>query len=197
MKIEENRPVGRETLKSHIYRIHTGFYERYMHGQGIELGAQGYVDHKVIGVVPKAIPVNLDLPNYDGVNLPLNPNSIDFVFSSHVLEHIEDWQEVIQEWHRVVKVGGYIIIIVPHQYLYEKKRRLPSLYNTDHKRFYTPGDLLAEIESSLIPNSYRVMHLRDNDMCYDYSIPPEKHAVGCHEIELVIKKIKTPSWRIE
>lgn len=197
MLTNELQPVGREVRKSHCFRIHSGFYDRYCHGNGIELGAQGYIKNKKVqGITNRTMVMNLETEGYDGKKIPLADNIVDFVFSSHVLEHIEDWQEAFREWLRVTKIGGYIIIIVPHQFLYEKKRRLPSLYNSDHKRFYTPAGLLLEIESSLVPNSYRVIHMRDNDMYYEYDIPPEIHAVGCHEIELVLKKIETPEWKI-
>ena len=37
----------------------------------------------------------------------------DFVYASHVLEHLKSPLEAIEEWLRVVKVGGYVIIITP------------------------------------------------------------------------------------
>ena len=83
---------------------------------------------------------------------------------------------------------------MPHQCLYEKKAAPPSRWNEDHKRFYTPGSLLAEFEESLPPNGYRIRHLTDNDLGYLYDIGPEQHAAGCYEIELVIQKIRPPAW---
>ena len=141
---------------------------------------------------------NLDkqYSGYDGTALPFDTESQDYVFSSHTLEHIDNHHEVIREWFRVIKVGGHLVIIVPHQYLYEKKMNLPSKWNRDHKRFYTPSSLLIDIEESLDINSYRVVHLRDNDDGFDYNIPPEKHSGGCYEIELVIKKIDKPDWKL-
>ena len=198
MFLEEKRNVGRETRKSHMFRIHSGFYERYCNGYGVELGHQGYEKGKVLQtIVENARPIGLNTPGYDGISLPENSvptGGYDFIFSSHVLEHIDDWQEAIRNWHKNIKIGGHMIIIVPHQFLYEKKRRKPSNYNPDHKRFYTPASLLLEIESALIPNSYRIVHMRDWDVGYDYTIGPMTHAVGAHEIECVVKKIQTPEW---
>jgi tetratricopeptide (TPR) repeat protein len=84
--------------------------------------------------------------------------------------------------------------VVPHQFLYEKRRSLPSSFNADHKRFYTPGLLLGEFEASLRPNTYRVRHLRDNDDNYTYEIGPGIHSGGGYEIELVVQKIIPPRW---
>ena len=75
--------------------------------------------------------------------------------------------------------------------------RIPSRWNPDHKRVYTPASLLAEFEAALAPNSYRVRHLLENDAGYRYDLPPNRHAEGCHEIELVIEKIAMPDWRME
>jgi SAM-dependent methyltransferase len=49
-----------------------------------------------------------------GDNLPFKDNSLDYVLSSHVIEHFFDPVKAIREWHRVIKPGGYIFIIAPH-----------------------------------------------------------------------------------
>jgi len=97
----------------------------------------------------------------------------------------------------VLKIGGFIVCIVPHQLLYEKKSRPPSRWNADHKRFYTPASLLAEFEAALAPNSYRVRHLADNDRGYTYDIGADRHSGGGYEIELVVEKIRKPDWQID
>jgi len=45
--------------------------------------------------------------------LPLEDKSIDYVLSSHVIEHIFDPIAALNEWKRVVRPGGYIFIIAP------------------------------------------------------------------------------------
>jgi SAM-dependent methyltransferase len=49
-----------------------------------------------------------------GDDLPLKDNTVDFVISSHVIEHFYDPVKAIKEWLRVVKPGGYVYIIAPH-----------------------------------------------------------------------------------
>jgi hypothetical protein len=94
----------------------------------------------------------------------------------------------------VLKVGGYIVLAVPHQWLYERKATLPSRFNRSHQRFYTPASLLAEVERALPAGGYRVRLARDNDDGFDYSIPPHQHARGIYEIELVLQKIQLPIY---
>ena len=49
-----------------------------------------------------------------GDDLPFKDNTVDFVISSHVIEHFYDPVNAIKEWLRVVKPGGYVYIIAPH-----------------------------------------------------------------------------------
>lgn len=50
-----------------------------------------------------------------GDNLPLEDSSVDFVISSHVIEHFYDPIKALKEWLRVVRPGGYVYIIAPHK----------------------------------------------------------------------------------
>ncbi|MFO0926354.1 MAG: glycosyltransferase [Gemmataceae bacterium] len=45
--------------------------------------------------------------------LPLADDSEDFVLSSHVVEHLPNVIATFCEWNRVVRVGGFIFMIVP------------------------------------------------------------------------------------
>lgn len=186
--------MGEEASKSYRLRLENGFIDTYLSGKAIlDVGYKGYIAD-VVPIVPQAIGVELDFPGYDGRTLPFAEESQDAVFASHCLEHIPDFRNALQDWFRVLRVGGFLVIMVPHQFLYEKKVALPSQYNGDHQRFYTPASLMSEIEESLPPNSYRLRHLADNDLGYDYSIPPEHHSGGCYELELVVEKIEAPDW---
>jgi SAM-dependent methyltransferase len=191
------RPVGEEARKTLAIKLADGFIERYLSGPHIlDIGYKGYLSHAV-PIMPQALGVDLDYPGYDGRVLPFADGSQDAVFSSHCLEHVTDYRQAIREWYRVLRAGGYMIIVVPHQFLYEKRCGLPSRWNDDHRRFYTPASLMGEIERSLAPNTYRLCHLTDNDQDYDYTIGPDRHARGCYEIELVIQKLLAPGWKLE
>jgi ADP-heptose:LPS heptosyltransferase/SAM-dependent methyltransferase len=194
--VEADRPVGEEARKSHAARLANGFIATYLAGSDIlDIGYKGYRED-VVPIVPGATGVELDYPGYDGRTLPFPDASQDAVFASHCLEHIDDHQNAITDWFRVLRVGGFLVVMVPHQFLYEKRASLPSRFNADHKRFYTPASLIQEIEQALLPNTYRLRHLVDNDSHFDYSLPPEQHSGGCYEIELVIEKIAAPSWQL-
>ncbi len=191
-------PAPNESGKSYYRHCVDGFFRSYMSGDVIlDVGYKGYDNPQGITVIPGAIGVDLDYPGYDGKRLPFADESVDSVYSSHCLEHIDDYQDALRDWHRVLKIGGFLVCIVPSQLLYERKRRLPSKHNEDHKRFYTPMSLLKEVETSLEENTYRVRRLEDNDRGYDYDRGLELHPEGCYEIVLVLEKIRKPRWTLE
>lgn len=179
--------IATESQKTYIDKIANGFFVKYMSGHGLDIGYRGY--NNADPILPNSLGIDLDYPGYDGIHLPFPDNSQDYVYSSHTLEHITDYQTSIKEWLRVTKKGGYIITVVPHQDLYERKEVLPSNWNGDHKRFYRSSTLLREFEVSLPINSYRIRHLRENDEGHDYSQPVTEHAKWLYEIELVIQKL--------
>ena len=188
------RHVGGKASKTFDQRIESGFWRRFMNGPKVlDIGFRGYLSG-ILPILEGAIGVDVDYPGYDGKRLPFEDDSQDAVFSSHCLEHISDYVNAIQEWHRVIKIGGHVITAVPSAALYERKSRPPSRWNNDHKRFYSPARLLAEFESALAPNSYRVRLLEENDRDYRYEDGPDIHPFGSYEIVLVIEKIKMPHW---
>ena len=193
-EVPEDWPVRGESGGAFNERLRNGFFSAYLAGEvTIDVGYRG-ASPDAVPVLPHALGVDVDYPGYDGKKLPFPDDSVDTVYSSHMLEHVDDFRTTIRDWHRVVRPGGFIVCIVPHQFLYEKRRSMPSSWNGDHKRFYTPASLLWEFETSLRPNTYRVRHLRDNDEGYTYEIGPEAHSGGGYEIELVVQKIAPPEW---
>jgi ubiquinone/menaquinone biosynthesis C-methylase UbiE len=54
-----------------------------------------------------------DVINYDGNLIPIPDHSIDLIFSSNVLEHVENINLTLSEFHRVLKKNGYCIHIMP------------------------------------------------------------------------------------
>ncbi len=50
---------------------------------------------------------------YDGKKIPFDNNSFDGVFSTEVFEHVFNLEEVLQEIHRVLKVGGKLVFTCP------------------------------------------------------------------------------------
>lgn len=100
---------------------------KYLDGLlGIEIGASSHNPFNI----PKCINVDyaIDAQNNDSKsnrarvdivaraeNLPFKDGSLDYVLSSHVLEHCYDVIGTLKEWMRVVRIGGYVFFIIPHK----------------------------------------------------------------------------------
>ena len=69
--------------------------------------------------------VNVD----DG--LPFADSSVDEIYTSHFIEHVNDLVETMREFHRVLKPDGFVTIIYP---CYPDARVFSSPY---HKYFLT------------------------------------------------------------
>lgn len=188
--------IGPELAKSYERKLQDGFFQRWLSGSDIlDIGYKGSF-YESAPVLPHAVGVDLDTPGYDGLILPFADESQDGVFACHCLEHMPDLAATLREWMRVLRIGGHLVVIVPHQHLYEKRKAPPSVWNADHKHFLTPARLLTAVEEALPVNGYRLRHLVDNDFAYDYAVGPNRHAVGCYEIEMVLEKKRLPEWTL-
>lgn len=105
---------------------------RFLFGAGVEIGAFG-------SPIPGIRPVYVDrfaeyagqrtLADYygDACDLPFHDSSLDYVATSHVLEHVASPLHAVLEWYRVLRDGGIIYMVIPD-------RRLTF----DHARTLTP-----------------------------------------------------------
>lgn len=79
-------------------------------------------------------------------SLPLFASgSMDFVFSSHLLEHIHDTRKTLKEWWRVLRNGGYLVLYLPHKELYPNIGQPGA--NPDHKHDFLPADVIEHMRA--------------------------------------------------
>lgn len=122
-------------------RKERGDFEKYLTGDGIDIGA-GRDALKVESGQVTSWDINKgDAQVLDGV---LN-DSFDFAYSSHCLEHMRDVGEALTNWARVVKPGGYLYIVVP-DYLYYEKLRWPSVFNEGHNHTFSMNITREQVE---------------------------------------------------
>lgn len=66
--------------------------------------------------------INIDIDKNDKIkpdlqadcsDLPFEDNSVDEIYAGHMLEHFDMTENVLEEWHRVLKPGGRITICIP------------------------------------------------------------------------------------
>lgn len=115
------------------------FHLKYFVGHGIDIGGKPDPLSKYCKFVfPGMGSVRIwDLEDGDAQYMKGVPdNSFDFLHSSHCLEHLHDPERGLKNWIRIVKSGGYLIITIPDEDMYEGGI-FPSRYNPDHKHSFT------------------------------------------------------------
>jgi len=73
----------------------------------------------------------------DMTELPFDDRSFDFIFASHVLEHIKDDEKALSEISRVLKPGGVAVLPVP--LVAEKTVEYPGPNPHDSSHVRAPG----------------------------------------------------------
>ncbi|MBB5729845.1 hypothetical protein FHS99_002341 [Sphingomonas prati] len=116
------------------------------------------------------------------------------MFAGYRLQDVGDFRAAIRDWMGAVRIGGHLVIVVPHAFLFERSNALPSRWRPEQRRLYTPAALLDEVEEALIPNSYRVRWLGDLDNGYNYRLERSVPPVGRHDIALVLERTPIPDW---
>lgn len=130
-----------EQSKSAKRRFNDGkFHSKFFVGKGIDIGAGKDSLAKFAHVFRLIERVDSwDIGNGDAQYLEsIADNTYDFVHSSHCFEHMVDPYTTLDNWIRVTKPGGYLIITVPEETLYEHGE-WPSKFNGDHKWSFSIG----------------------------------------------------------
>jgi SAM-dependent methyltransferase len=183
------RPIVKgETSKAHNRRMREGFFEKYCNGKGLDIGFGGDL------ILPDA--QRWDFEHGDAQYLKgIKDESFDFVYSSHTLEHVFEVEKTLENWFRVLKPNGYLILYIPHRDLYEKKKKLPSRFNPTHQRFFlidkddppSSVGILPLLNSTL--DNFTLVYAKE---CSEGNTitDPMLHSDGEFSIEVVIKKNK-------
>ena len=129
----------RELSKSIPRRLSDPYFgNQYFVGNGIDIGGLPDPLNLYLEVFPKITSVQIwdwddgDAQFMEGVL----EDSVDFVHSSHCLEHLVDPIEGLKNWFRIIRPGGHLITTVPEEDLYEQGT-FPSTFNRDHKWTFT------------------------------------------------------------
>ena len=114
------------------------FARRWFVGAGLDIGGKPDPLSLYAGFFPALTEVRVwDWEDGDAQHLAgLAAESLDFVHSSHCLEHLVDPVEGLASWFRVIKPGGFLVVTVPDEDLYEQGV-FPSTHNRDHKWTFT------------------------------------------------------------
>jgi SAM-dependent methyltransferase len=120
---------------------------QYTRGRGLDLGCgpsktfphfigvDNYTDTQLFGIQMKP-DVVCNVTKLD----VFGSASMDFVFSSHCLEHVQDHKGALKEWWRVIRPGGHLCLYLPHKEFYPNIGTEGA--NPDHKHDFMPADIV-------------------------------------------------------
>lgn len=110
-------------------------------GRGLDVGCR----HDK--VIPEAL--GLDFEWYPGqvemvrdaerTPYPFPDGHFDWVFSSHLLEHMWRPWDILTEWCRLVRPGGHVVLYLPHGDHYRNE------WNADHKLELRPPEVIGHL----------------------------------------------------
>ncbi len=144
----------------------------YLRGTGLDVGAG------VFKILPHAI--SIDNCNHEMFGHNIKPDvrvetaerlpmfasqGMDFVFSSHLLEHIEDYKATLKEWWRVLKLGGHLALYLPHKSFYPNKGEPGA--NPTHVHDFMPQDI---IDAMLEVGGWDLKECQDRNEDMEYSM---------------------------
>lgn len=125
------------------------------------LGLDSGVDSQLFG-----IPVKPDVVVSDAADLSLFADGAAAnVFSSHLLEHLANWQMALAEWWRVLRVGGHLVLYLPHANLYPRIGQPGA--NPDHKQDFLPEQVVDALR--LIAPDWALLENQTRDGGDEYS----------------------------
>lgn len=104
------------------------------------IGIDNCKDVELFGIQMKP---DLVIPDCSDLQTHVQDESVDAVFSSHLLEHIEDTAKALRSWWQVIKAGGHLVLYLPHCDLYPRVGTPGS--NPDHKHDFDPEDIVARM----------------------------------------------------
>lgn len=130
------------------------FLSKYCKGKGVDIGCGR---RAVKGAISYDLYPEFE-PDIIGDATKLEAfkdGELDYVVSSHCLEHLLDTKAVLKEWDRVLKIGGLMVILVPDSNL--KKN---SILESSHKVGFTVNNIFQLFDRFL---EYEIIECRNPD----------------------------------
>lgn len=177
------------------------FCTTYFVGDGIDIGCgqDSIINYNEFYPLMKSLRP-WDLQDGDGMLLDGVPDeSFDFVHSSHSLEHMADPKVAMDNWLRVLKLGGHMVLLLPDEDMFEQGS-WPSAYaGADHINSWTiskskswcPASINVLDFFSEYNNIVEVLKVEKLDSTYLYSWPKLDQTRGIIQecaIEIILRK---------
>jgi SAM-dependent methyltransferase len=132
-------------------------------GVGFDIGC-----NRLEWKLPNALPVDPVIDcKHDAFTLP--NIKVDYIFSSHCLEHLHSWVEALDHWATRLRAGGVLFLYLPHPdqsywWPWNNRKHIHVLYP-------------QMIEQYLIDRGWRNVFVSQRDLNHSYVVMAEKSEI--------------------
>lgn len=146
--------------EGHAAKFIEPFAKQVCKGYGYDIGCM-----KSEWAFPGSHPIDVSFNDgYHALNLP--KGDVDYIFSSHCLEHIDNWVQVMDYWYGILKVGGILFLYLPD---YTQEYWKPW-NNRKHKHIFSSKIL----NDYMTDKGYKNVFYSGVDLCNSFAIFGEK-----------------------
>ena len=128
--------------------------------------------------------IQAEVPPLKGIE----DNSVDFVVTFQVIEHIDDDEIFLQEIHRVLKPGGKLILTTPNS-------MMSLTRNPWHTREYTPAQMGKVLKSSF--DNYELKGVFGNKKVMDYYNKNKESVRKITRFDILNFQYWLPRWLLQ
>lgn len=129
-------------------------------GTGYDIGC-----NRIEWSFPGSIPIDPVISaDFDAYNLPTQ--KVDYIYSSHCLEHLTDWVAALDYWTECIKSKRILFLYLPH---YSQEYWRPW-NNKKHKHIFTP-EILRDY---LLNSGYENIFYSERDLNDSFMIVGQK-----------------------
>jgi predicted SAM-dependent methyltransferase len=139
------------------------YAKHFCQGVGYDIGC-----NKKEWSFPGSIPIDINFNDgFDAYKLPSEEFSMDYIYSSHCLEHLVDWVNALDYWITQLKIGGILFLYLPD---YSQEYWRPW-NNRKHIHIFTPQIL----EDYMIDRNFKNIFYSERDMNNSFMIVGQKN----------------------
>ncbi len=135
--------------------------KEFCRGYGIDVGCGAWPLPGAVGFDIKALAHDQSKWS-DAAELKVADVSQDYIFSSHCLEHVENYVKVLEHWKSKIKPGGVLYLYLPHP---DMEYWLPQ-NNRKHIHSFTPSG----VHKLLLDLGFIDVVSSERDMYWSFSV---------------------------
>ena len=107
----------------------------------------------------------------DAYHLPESEGKVDYIFSSHNIEHLPNWSDALDYWYTVLKPGGTLFLYLPNM---DQQKYWRAWHNKKHIHYLNPQILNAYMMDMCMDDKYSEVFISETDLNGSFCVMAEK-----------------------